>query len=90
MDPFYYMFQACLCYAVLSVSVPCSIVITCWKRADPLALLFVAFYCVLSLSYMGISVQVWYLVVSISDLCLPLYFPQTATKRHAQFPENIP
>ena len=34
------MFQACLCHAVLSV--PCSIVIICWERADPLAF-FVVF-----------------------------------------------
>ena len=38
------MFHVCLCYAVLSV--PCSLVITCWKRAGPLALLCVVFSCV--------------------------------------------
>ena len=31
------MFHVCLCYAVLSVL--CSLVVTCWERADLLALL---------------------------------------------------
>ena len=31
------MFRVCLCYAVLSVS--CSLVVTCWDRADLFALL---------------------------------------------------
>ena len=45
-----FMFQAGLCYAVLSV--PCSLVIACWYLVDPLAHLFVVFSCVFSLSYM--------------------------------------
>ena len=43
------MFRVCLCCAVLSV--PCSLVVTCWERADLLALLCVVLYCVLSLSH---------------------------------------
>ena len=44
------------------------------KMADLLALLFVVLSCVLSLSYTcGVWVQVWNLIVSIPDLCLPLY-----------------
>ena len=34
----------CLCYAFLSV--PCNLVITCWERADLLALMCVMFSCV--------------------------------------------
>ena len=33
------MLHVCVCYAV--VSVPCSLVVTCWERADIFAVLFV-------------------------------------------------
>ena len=69
MDPFCYLY--CLYYAVLSV--PCSLVITCWERADLLALLCVMFYCVFVTFLYGVSGQVWYLNASIPDLCL-FYF----------------
>ena len=59
-------------HAVLSV--PCSIVITYWERADLLAPLFVVLCCVLVTFPYGFLGQVWYLIVSIPDLCLPLYF----------------
>ena len=36
--------DVCLCYAALFV--PCSLVITCWDRADLLALLCAVFSCV--------------------------------------------
>ena len=35
------MFHVGVCYAV--VSVPCSLVVTCWERADLLAVMFVVF-----------------------------------------------
>ena len=35
------MLHVCVCYAV--VSVPCSLVVTCWERADLLAVVFVEF-----------------------------------------------
>ena len=37
-------FYICVCRTVLSV--PCSLVVTCWERADLLALLCVMFSCV--------------------------------------------
>ena len=58
-----------VCHTVLSV--PCSLVVNCWERADLFALLYVMFSCVLSL--LG---QVWYLIVLIPDLCLLPYFYQ--------------
>ena len=66
------MFHFYLCYAVLSVY--CSHVVTCWERVDLLALLCAVF----SLLYFcnfpyGVPGQVWYLIVSIPDNCLPLY-----------------
>ena len=54
-------------------SVHCCLVVTCWERADLLALVgdvycnFVTFSC-------GILGQGWYLIVSFSDLCLLSYF----------------
>ena len=59
-------------YTVLSV--PCSLVITCLERADPLALLCVMLPCVFAtLSHWCLG-QVWYLIVSIPDTCILLYF----------------
>ena len=40
-----FIFHVFLCYAILSV--PCSLVITCWEMGDLLALLCVVFSCVL-------------------------------------------
>ena len=59
-----------LCYADLSV--PCSLVIPCWEMADPLALLCVAFNCVFVNFHYGVPRQVWYLIISIPDICLLL------------------
>ena len=44
------MFHVCFCYATLSV--PCSLAVTCCQKADLLALLCVVYYCVLLLSHM--------------------------------------
>ena len=40
------------------VSVPCSLVVTCWERADLLAVVCVVFSCVLSLSQMFLLVHI--------------------------------
>ena len=57
----------------LLASVFMRLVVTCWERADLLALV-----CGVQLAVchfpIGILVQVWYLVVSISDLCSLTYF----------------
>ena len=63
--------MSCVCHAFASVL--CCLVVTCWERADLFALVcdvylyFVTFSC-------GILGQVWYLVVSIPDLCRLSYF----------------
>ena len=56
------------------LSVHCSLVVTCWERAGLLALLCVMFYCVFVTFPCGVLGQVWYLIVSIPDLCLLTYF----------------
>ena len=67
-----YVLSFSLLYAVLSV--PCSLVITGWERADLLTLLcVVCSYVFVTFPY-GVPGQVGFLVVSIPDLCLPLYF----------------
>ena len=44
------------------------------KMADHLALLCVMLSCVFVSSPYSVPGQVWFLIVSISDLCLPLFF----------------
>ena len=67
-------FVSCVSHAFASVH--CCLVVTCWERADLLALVgdvycfFVTFPC-------GILGQVWYLIVLIPDLCLLSYFLYT-------------
>ena len=72
------LFVICVsCHTVLSV--PCSLVVTCWERDDILTLLnHVMFSCVLSLSHIVSWVSVPGVVfVLIPDLCLLLYFVNT-------------
>ena len=66
------MFPACLCNA--DFSGPCILVLTCWERPDLLAPLCVMFSCDFVTFAYGVVGQVWYLIVLIPDLCLPLYF----------------
>ena len=61
-----------VCHVLLSVH--CSLVVTCWERADLLALLHVMFYCVLVTLPCGVLGQMCCLIVSIPDLCLLSYF----------------
>ena len=64
-------FVSCVPHAFASVR--CCFVVTCWERADLLALagdvncIFVTFPC-------GILGQVWYLIVLFPDLCRLSYF----------------
>ena len=61
-----------VCHAVLPVN--CSLVVTCWERADLLALMFVMVYCVfVPIPYVVLD-QEWYLSESIPYLCLLPYF----------------
>ena len=66
-----------LCYTVLSV--PCRFVVTWWERVDLLALLCVMFSCVCVIFPQGDLVQMWYLIVSIPDLCILRHFKYQAT-----------
>ena len=61
-----------VCHAFLSVH--CILVVTCWERADLLALLDMMFSCVFVTFPCDVLGKVWYLIVSIPDLCLLTYF----------------
>ena len=51
----------------------CSLVVTCLERADILALACAMFSFVCFTFLFGVLGQLWYLIVSIPDICL-LYF----------------
>ena len=63
------------------LSVHCSLVVTCWERTNLLALLYVTFSCVFVTEPCGVLGQVWYLIVSIPDICLLHYFVITCLER---------
>ena len=66
-----FVYSVCLCHTVLSVS--CSLAVTCWKKSDLLALLYVMFSCVFVTFPYDVLGQVLYLFVSIPEFCLLLY-----------------
>ena len=57
----------------VSTCVHCYLVVTCWERADLLALVGDV-YCILVMFPCGIVGQVWYLIVSFPDLCRRSYY----------------
>ena len=61
----------CVSYAF--VSFHCCLVVTCWERADLLALVGDVYCIFVTLPY-GILGQVWYLIVSFPDVCCLSYF----------------
>ena len=70
MDPFL-LLMFCVYHAILSVH--CSLVVTCWERANLLALLYVMFYVLVTFPC-DVLVQVSYLILLIPDLRLLPYF----------------
>ena len=56
-----------VCHAFLSVH--CSFVVNCWERANFLALFCAMSYCGFVTFPFGVLGQMWYLIVSIPDLC---------------------
>ena len=71
MDPLCYL---CFFFAFAILS---SLVVTCWQRADLLALLCMVFSCVFVTFLHGDLGQVCYLIVPIPDLCILHYFDVT-------------
>ena len=68
------MFLFCLVFVMsLCGSVYMCFVVTCWERADLLALVCGVF-CEFVTFPLVSRVQAWYLIVSIPDLCTLTYF----------------
>ena len=66
-------FLSCVCYDFyLYPSVYLCLVVTCWERADLLALVCGVYLGVCHFPF-GIMGQLWYLIVSIPDLCTLTY-----------------
>ena len=65
------LFMSCVFHAFSSVH--CCLVVTCWERADHLALVCEVLLCFVTFPC-GILGQVWYLIVSIPELCHLSYF----------------
>ena len=61
------------CVSHVFVSVHCCLVVTCWERADLLALVGDV-YCIFVTSHVVFLDQVWYLIVLFLDLCHLSYF----------------
>ena len=72
-----FLYLVCLMFFA---SVHCWLVVTCWEKADLLALVgddycsFLTFPC-------GILGQVWYLIVLFPDLCLFFTFTKLVAKK---------
>ena len=64
-------FVSCVTHAFASVH--CCLMVTCWDRADVLALVGHV-YCIFVTFPCGILGQVWYLIVSFPDICHLSYF----------------
>ena len=63
-------------------------VVTCWKRADLLALVCGVYYEFVTFPFF-ILCQVWYLIVSIPDLCTLTYFDRHQCYMAAKFGEFV-
>ena len=61
------------CVSNAFASVHCCLVVTCWERADLLALVGDV-YCIFVIFPCSILGQVWYLIVSFPDICHLSYF----------------
>ena len=69
MDTFLlFVFRVFLCHTGLSV--PYSLMATCWERAERLGFVGVMYSCVFVTFPYGVLCQVEYLIVSIPDFCL--------------------
>ena len=68
-----FVFILCLSLPLM-MSVSCSLVVTCLERPGHLAHLYVKFSCAFVIFTYGVLVQMWYLIVSILDLCLHSFF----------------
>ena len=64
------------CVSHSFASVYCCLVVTCWERADILAIVG-DIYCIFVTFPCGILGQAWYLIESFPELCLLSYLDKT-------------
>ena len=57
-----------ICFLFLVFLMHCCLVVTCWERADLLALVG-DFYCIFVTFPCGVLGEVWYFIVSFPNLC---------------------
>ena len=57
-----------------SLVLPCNTLVTCWEMADLFSFLYVMFSYVFVTFLYDFVGQAWYLIVSIPDVCLLLFF----------------
>ena len=70
----------CFCHSCVVLSVSCSLVVNCW------ALLYVVLSCDFSTYLFDVLGQVWYMILSIPDLCPLLYVkPVSWRQPHPKF-----
>ena len=67
----FFFFLSCVSHAFASVH--CCLVVTCWERTDLFALVGDV-YCIFVTFPCGVLGQMWYLIVSFSDLCRLSFF----------------
>ena len=78
----FFLFVFRVCHVFLSVR--CSLVVTCWERAKLLALLCMMFYCDFATFPCGKLVQVWCLIISLSNFSFILSFETTCLQDMTQ------
>ena len=72
-----FIFHVCLCYA--AVSVLCSLVITYWEGRTSWLFCVIFSYVLVTFPY-GVPGKVWYLIVSIPNLCpLPYFYSKPSS-----------
>ena len=71
---YFLLFMSYVCPRYAFLSVPCSLVLTCWERAGLFAVLCVVFSCVYVTFPYCVLGQVWYFIVLTPDIFLALYF----------------
>ena len=79
-------FVSCVSHAFGLVH--CCFVVTCWERADLLALIGDV-YCIFVTFPCGILGQLWYLIVSFPDLCGRSYFVAIKVIMVLQVPTKV-
>ena len=90
MDTFCYL----ICFVLVFVMLSCALFTALQSPAGKGLTAWLSYrvicYCVFVTFPYGVMVQVWYLIVSIPDLCLLLYFYETKCKKEVKCSTSLP